>query len=98
MRAHLGSEAVFERSDDASPVGIVLRIGAGDQEDIQGQPDAVAPDLDILFFHQVEKTDLNPFGQVRQLVNRKNAAVGPAVSGRNEWSVHLRDSGLQPPG
>src|ERR1035437_3562435 len=77
MRSHLGSEAVFQRGDNASPVGIVLRIGTGDHEDIQGQPDPVAPDLNITLLHQVEEADLNPFGQVRKLVNGKDTAVGP---------------------
>ena len=65
MGTRLRPKAVFERRDDTTTIGVVLRVGAGDEEDIQRQTDAVTPNLDVPFFHQIEETDLKPFRQVR---------------------------------
>ena len=73
---NLGAIAVFERGNDAAPVGVVLRVGGGDDEHIQGHTDAVALDLDIAFLHQVEQADLDALGQVGEFVDAENAAVG----------------------
>ena len=77
MRPDLGAVAVFERGDDAPAVGVVLGVGRGDDEDVQVEADLVAADLDVALLHDVEQADLDAFGEVRQLVDREDAAVGP---------------------
>ena len=62
--------------DDAAAIGVVLGVGGGNDEHIQRQTDAVALDLHIAFFHEVEQADLNTLGEVGQLVDAKDAAVG----------------------
>ena len=74
--ADLHVEAVLERRDDAAAAGVVFRVGAGDDDDVERQADLVAFDLDVFLFHQVEQTDLHLFGQVGQLVDGEDAAVG----------------------
>ena len=74
--ADLGAVAVLERRDDAAAVGVVLRVGGGDDEDVERQADAVAADLDVALFHDVEEADLDALGEVGQLVDAEDAAVG----------------------
>ncbi len=73
--ADLGAEAVLERGDDAAAVGVVLGVGAGHHEDVERQPQHVAADLDVALLHHVEHRDLDPLGEVGQLVDRHDAAV-----------------------
>ena len=77
MGADLRTEAVLEGGDDAAAVGVVLRVGAGDHVDVERQADLVAADLDVTLLHDVEEAHLDPLGQVGQLVDREDAAVGP---------------------
>ncbi len=74
--ADLGAEAVLERGDDPAPVGVVLGVGRGDQHDVEGQADLVAPDLDVALLEHVEQADLDALGQVGQLVDGEDAPVG----------------------
>ena len=73
--ADLGTEAVLERGDDPPAVGVVLRVRAGDQQHVQGQPQRVAAHLDVALLHDVEQRDLDAFGEVGQLVDRDDTAV-----------------------
>ena len=73
--ADLGAEPVLERGDDAAAVGVVLGVGAGDDEHVQRQPQHVAADLDVALLHDVEHRHLDPLGEVGQLVDRDDAAV-----------------------
>ena len=82
--AHLGAEAVLERGDDPAAVGVVLRVGAGDQQQVQRQPQLVAAHLDVALLQHVEQRDLDPLGQVGQLVDGEDAAVGA----RHQAVVH----------
>lgn len=84
MSADLGAEPVLQRSDDPAPVGVVLRVGGGDQEHVQGQPQRIAADLDVSLFQHVEQRDLDALGQVGQLVQPEDATVGP----RHQSVVH----------
>ena len=52
--ADLGAEPVLERGDDAAAVGVVLGVGAGDDEHVERQPQHVAADLDVALLHHVE--------------------------------------------
>ena len=85
VRADLGAEAVLERGDDAAAVGVVLGVGARDDEHVERQPQHVAADLDVALLHHVEHRDLDPLGEVGQLVDRDDAAVAardqPEVDG-----------------
>ena len=83
--ADLGAEAVLERGDDPAAVGVVLGVGAGHDEHVERQPQHVAADLDVALLHHVEHRDLDPLGEVGQLVDRDDAAVAardqPEVDG-----------------
>ena len=73
--ADLGTEAVLERGDDPAAVGVVLGVGAGDDEHVEGEPQDVAADLDVALLHDVEHRDLDALGEVGELVDRHDAAV-----------------------
>ena len=75
VRADLRAEAVLERGDDAAAVRVVLGVGRGDEHDVEGQADAVAPDLDVALLEDVEQADLDALGEVGQLVDGEDAAV-----------------------
>ena len=80
----LGAEPVLQRGDDPAAVGVVLRVGGGDQDHVQRQPQRVAADLDVALLQHVEQRDLDPLGQVGQLVQPEDAAVGA----RHQAVVH----------
>ena len=73
--ADFRAEAILEGGDDAAAVGVVLRVGAGDDEDVQGQAQGVSTDLDVAFLHDVEHGDLDALGEIGQFVDRDDAAV-----------------------
>ncbi len=74
--ADLGPEPVLQRGDDPAAVGVVLRVGAGDEQQVQRQPQLVAADLDVALLQHVEQGDLDALGEVGQLVDGEDAAVG----------------------
>ncbi len=74
--ADLGADAVLERRDDAAAVGVVLGVGAGHHVDIQRQADLIAADLHVALFHDVQQAHLDALGQVGQLVDAEDAAIG----------------------
>ena len=76
VRADLGAEAVLERRDDPTAVGVVLRVGAGDEDDVERQPQRVPADLDVALLHHVEQRYLDPLREIGQLVDRDDAPVG----------------------
>ena len=76
MGADLGSNPVLERSDYLAARGVVLRIGRERHHDVERQADRIALDLDVALLEDVEQTDLDLAGQVRQLVDGEDAAVG----------------------
>src|SRR6476469_2803480 len=84
VRADLGAEAVLERGDDAAAVRVVLRVGGRDEEQVERQPQRVAADLDVALLEHVEERDLDALGEVGQLVEAEDPAVGP----RHEAVVH----------
>ena len=75
--ADLRAEPVLQRGDDPAPVGVVLGVGAGHQDQVQRQPQRVAAHPDVPFLEHVEQRDLDPLGQVGQLVQAEDAPVGP---------------------
>ncbi len=74
--ADLGADAVFERGDDLAAGGVVLGIGGEDDGDVERQADGVALNLDVALLHDVEERDLDLAGEVGQLVDGEDAAVG----------------------
>src|SRR4051812_21801492 len=76
MGPDLRTQAVLERRDDASPARVVLGVSAGDDEEVERQADRETADLDVAFLEDVEQTDLDSFGEIGQLVDRKDSAVG----------------------
>ena len=84
VRADLGAETVLERRDDAAAVGVVLGVGRRDEQQVERQPQRVAADLDVALLEHVEERDLDALGEVGQLVEAEDAAVGA----RDEAVVH----------
>ena len=76
VRAHLGAEPVLQRGDDPAAVGVVLGVGRGDEQHVERQPQGVAAHLDVALLHHVEHRHLDALGEVGQLVDGHDAAVG----------------------
>ena len=76
VRADLRAEAVLERRDDAPAVRVVLGVGRRDEQHVEREADLVAADLHVALFEHVEQADLDALGEVGQLVDREDAAVG----------------------
>ena len=85
VRADLGTEAVLQRRDDAAAVRVVLGVGRRHEHEVDGEPDLVAPDLHVALLEHVEQADLDALGEVGELVDREDPAVGarhePVVDG-----------------
>ena len=77
MRADLRADAVLQRRDDLAARRVVLGVGAEHQQHVERQPDRVAFDLHVPFLEDVEQAHLDLAGEVRQLVDREDPAVGP---------------------
>ena len=76
MRADLAADAVLERRDDLAARGVVFRIGGEHQHQVQRQAHRIAFDLHVAFLHDVEQADLDLAGQIGQLIDGEDAAVG----------------------
>ena len=76
VRPDLRAEAVAQRCNDAAAVRVVFRVRARDQEHVQRQTHTVPADLHVALLHDIEEPNLNALGQVGQLVDAENAAVG----------------------
>ena len=72
----LALDAILERGDDRAAVRVVLGVGGEGHEDIDGEADGEAADLDVTFFHDVQQADLDAWGEIGQLVDAEDAAVG----------------------
>ena len=93
VRADLRADAVLQRRDDLAARGVVLGVGAEDEQHVERQPHRIALNLDVALLQDVEQADLNLAGQVGQLVDREDAAVGA----RQQPVVHRQLVGeLQP--
>ena len=76
MRANLRADTVFQRGDDLAAGRVILGIGGEDQQHVEREPDGITLNLDVALLHDVKQAHLNFSGEVRQLVDRENAAVG----------------------
>src|SRR5437870_9780320 len=85
MRPDLRAEAILERRDDPPAVRVVVRVGAGDHVDIDRQAQLDSADLHTALIEVVQQADLDPFGEIGQLVDGEDAAIGsrdePVVDG-----------------
>ncbi len=75
VRADLGADPILERRDDLAARRVVLGVRREDHQDVERQADRVALNLDVTFLQDVEQADLDLARQVRQLVDREDAAV-----------------------
>ena len=75
MGADLRAEPVLERGDDPAAVGVVLRVGRREEDEVEREADLVAAHLDVALLEHVEETDLDALGEVGQLVDGEDAAV-----------------------
>ena len=98
VRAHLGPEPVLERRDDAAAVRVVVGVRGRDEQQVERQPDPVAADLDVALLQDVEQRDLDPLGQVGELVDRHDAAVGPRDHPVVDRELVGRGTDPRPPG
>ena len=57
-------------------VRVVLRVRARDEQQVQRQPQGVAADLDVALLEHVQQRHLDALGEVGQLVDGEDAAVG----------------------
>src|SRR5205823_4332349 len=76
VRRDLGPDAVFEGRDDLAAGGVVFGVGREDEHHVEGQAHGVALNLHVALLHDVEGDDLNFAGEVGQLVDGEDAAVG----------------------
>src|ERR1700737_1947174 len=76
VRANLGADAVFQRGDDFSARGVILGIGGENEEHVERKAKGIALNLNVAFLHDVEEADLNFSGEVGQLIDGKDAAIG----------------------
>src|SRR6266851_2439167 len=76
VRANLGTDAVFQRSDDFSARGVIFWIGGEDEEHVEREAQGIALNLNVAFLHDVEEADLNFSGEVGQLIDGEDAAIG----------------------
>ena len=74
--ADFAADAVFERGDDLAAGGVVLGVGGEDDGYVEGEADGVALNLDVALLHDVEESDLDLSGEVGELVDGEDAAVG----------------------
>ncbi len=66
MRTNLRADAVLQRRNDFAARRVVLWIGGENQRDIQPQAHRVALNLHVAFLHDVEQSDLDLAGEIRQ--------------------------------
>src|ERR1700687_18953 len=76
MGPNLCADAVFQRSDDFSARGVILGIGGENEEHVEREAQGIALNLDVALLHDVEEADLNFSGEVGELIDGKDAAIG----------------------
>ena len=74
--ADFAADAVFEGGDDLAAGGVVLGVGGEDDGYVEGEADGIALNLDVAFLHDVEERYLDFSGEVGDLVDGEDAAVG----------------------
>ena len=75
VREDLRGDAVPQRRDDVAAVRVVLGVRREHDQDVERDADREAADLEVALLEDVEEADLDARLQVRQLVDREDAAV-----------------------
>ncbi len=76
VRADLGADAILERRDDLAARRVVFGVRGEDDHHVERQAHRVALNLDVAFLQDVEQADLDLAGEVGQLVDGEDAAIG----------------------
>ena len=76
MRFYFRSDAVLQRRDDLTASCVVFRIRREHQYDIERQADGIAFNLHVALLHDIEQAHLDFACEIRQLINRKDSAIG----------------------
>src|SRR5690606_25634664 len=71
MREDLRRDSIFERRDDASSIGVILRVRREHHEDIERKAQRKAADLHVALLEDVEEADLDARREVGKLVDRE---------------------------
>ena len=75
MRTYLTSKTIFQRSDNASAVCVVIGVRRCHQHHVKRKSNFVTTNLHISFFQHVQQTNLNTLSKVWQFVDGKNSSV-----------------------
>ena len=76
MRHDLGADAILQRRDDLAARRVVFRVRRKHQHHIQRQAHRITLNLHVAFLHDVEESNLDLAGEIGQLVDGKDAAIG----------------------
>ena len=76
MGVNLAADAVLEGRDDLAARGVVLRVGGEGQHQVERKTHGISFDLHVAFLHDVEEAHLDFPGQVGQLIDGEDAAIG----------------------
>ena len=83
VREDLRGDPVLQRRDDVAAVRVVLRVRGEDEQDVEGDADREAADLQVALLEDVQEADLDAGLEIGQLVDRED----PAVRARNDAEV-----------
>ena len=75
MRLDFRADAILQRRNDLSARRVVFRVGGEDEHDIQRKAHRITLNLHVAFLHDVEQADLDLAGQIRQFIDREDAAI-----------------------
>ncbi|MCG3120720.1 MAG: hypothetical protein ALAOOOJD_03548 [bacterium] len=73
---NLRADTVLQRRDDVAPIGVIFRVRGVYDHHVERNADRETTNLNVFFLHDVEEADLDARLQIRQFVDRKNAAIG----------------------
>ena len=76
VRHDLGADSIFQRRDDLAARRVVFRVCRKHQHHVQRQTHRITLNLHVAFLHDVEEADLDLAGEIGQLIDRKDAAIG----------------------
>src|SRR5215831_10165775 len=69
------TNAVLQGCNDFAPSSVVFGVRGKNDNDVERQPYRVALNLNVPFLHDIEQTDLNFSGKIRQLIDGEDTAV-----------------------
>src|ERR1043165_9466139 len=75
MRRDFGADAIFQRRADLAARRVVLRIRRKHQHHVERQSHRITLNLHVALLHDVEEANLDFAGEVRQFIDREEAAI-----------------------